>query len=234
MKETIIRNSKEKAAGGNGITELVFILDRSGSMQGLESDSAGGFNSVINEQKKKDGRVWVSTVLFNDHSKVLHDRVDINGIEPMKTEDYIVGGCTALLDALGDAIHHIGNVHKYARKEDVPENTIFVIMTDGMENASRRYSARDIKEKISRQTEKYGWEFLFLGANIDAVGTAASYGIDAYHSVTFECDREGIARNYAGLNEAVGSIRAEKCLSPTWADGIREHRERKSKIRKNK
>ena len=218
----------------NNLTEVVAILDMSGSMSSLKEDTIGSYNTMLKEQQEKDRRMFVTTYVFNNDYRMMHDRVPISEVTMMTDKDYRPSGCTALLDALGDAIHHIGNVHKYARKEDVPENTIFVIMTDGMENASRRYSARDIKEKISRQTEKYGWEFLFLGANIDAVGTAASYGIDAYHSVTFECDREGIARNYAGLNEAVGSIRAEKCLSPTWADGIREHRERKSKIRKNK
>ena len=152
----------------NNITELVFILDRSGSMSGFEADTIGGFNATIQKQRAQEGKVYVSTVLYDKESVVIHDRVDIRDIKSMTARDYEVRGCTALLDAIGGAIHHIGNVHKYARPEDVPAHTIFVITTDGMENASRRYNAREIKEKIKRQTEKYGWEFIFLAANIDA------------------------------------------------------------------
>ena len=161
----------------NNITELVFILDKSGSMCGMESDTVGGFNSTVAKQKKLEGKVYVSTVLFSNESEVLHDRVDIQSIEPMRTEDFTAAGCTALLDAIGGAIHHITNVHKYAREEDVPEHTVFVIITDGMENCSHRYSASRVKEMITRQSEEYGWEFLFLAANIDAVATAEGIGI---------------------------------------------------------
>ena len=155
------------------LTEIVFILDRSGSMSGLEADTIGGFNSMIAKQKKQDGEALVSTVLFDNVSEVIHDRVNIRDIQPMTGRDYTVRGCTALLDAIGGAIHHIGNVHKYARPEDVPEHTLFIITTDGMENASRFYSSDRVKQMIERQKAKYGWEFLFLGANIDAVdGTA--------------------------------------------------------------
>ena len=161
----------------NNITELVFILDRSGSMAGFEADTIGGFNATIEKQKKQDGKVYVSTVLFDSESEVIHDRVDIKEIKPMTENEYQAGGCTALLDAIGDAVHHIGNIHKYARPEDVPEHTIFVFTTDGMENASHRYSSQEIKSKIKRQSEKYGWEFIFLAANIDAVETAESIGI---------------------------------------------------------
>ena len=158
-------------------TELVFILDRSGSMQGLESDTIGGFNAMLEKQKKQPGEAFVSTVLFDDETQVLHDRLRLNKVKPITEKDYYVRGCTALLDAVGGAIHHIGNIHKYARPEDVPAHTLFVITTDGMENASRRYAARQVKEMIRRQKEKYGWEFLFLGANIDAVETAGRLGI---------------------------------------------------------
>ena len=154
------------------LTELVFILDRSGSMQGLEGDTIGGFNAMIEKQKKEPGEAFVSTVLFDDQTEVLHDRVELGNVRPITDKEYYVRGCTALLDAVGGAIHHIGNIHKYARSEDVPEHTLFVITTDGMENASRRYSVQRVKEMIQRQKEKYGWEFLFLGANIDAVETA--------------------------------------------------------------
>ena len=151
-----------------GFTELVFILDRSGSMAGLEDDTMGGFNAMIERQKQLPGKACVSTVLFDHESVVLHDRVDIQKVTPMTGEDYAVRGCTALLDAVGQAIHHIGNVHKYAREEDRPEHTLFVITTDGMENASCRYSAQQVKQMIERQKTRYGWEFIFLGANMDA------------------------------------------------------------------
>ena len=159
------------------LTEIVFILDRSGSMSGLEADTIGGFNSMIEKQKKAEGEALISTVLFDNTSEVIHDRVSVQNIKPMTDEDYTVRGCTALLDAIGGAIHHIGNVHKYARAEDVPEHILFVITTDGMENASRRYDSEKVKKMIERQKEKYGWEFLFLGANIDAVETARHFSV---------------------------------------------------------
>ena len=157
------------------LTEIVFILDRSGSMSGLEADTIGGFNSMIEKQRRADGEALVSTVLFDNMSEVIHDRVDIRDIKPMTDRDYTVRGCTALLDAIGGAIHHIGNVHKYARPEDVPEHTLFIITTDGMENASRFYNSDRVKQMIERQKAKYGWEFLFFGANIDAVETARHF-----------------------------------------------------------
>lgn len=159
------------------LTELVFILDRSGSMSGLESDTIGGFNSMIAKQQKEEGEAIVSTVLFDDVTDVIHDRVPIGDIKKLTEEDYFVRGCTALLDAVGGAIHHIGNVHKYAREEDRPTKTLFVITTDGLENASRNYSFKDVKKMIERQKEKYNWEFLFLGANIDAIEVAGNMGI---------------------------------------------------------
>ena len=192
----------------NNITELVFILDRSGSMAGFEADTIGGFNATIEKQKKQDGKVYVSTVLFDNESKVIHDRVDISEIKPMTCEEYQVGGCTALLDAIGGAIHHIGNVHKYARPEDVPEHTIFIITTDGMENASYRYSSREIKEKIQRQTEKYGWEFIFLAANIDAVETAERIGIHRERAANYRQTKKGVEKSYFAMSEAITAVRA--------------------------
>ena len=192
----------------NNITELVFILDRSGSMAGFEADTIGGFNAIIEKQKKQDGKVYVSTVLFDNESKVIHDRVDISEIKPMTCEEYQVGGCTALLDAIGGAIHHIGNVHKYARAEDVPEHTIFIITTDGMENASYRYSSREIKEKIQRQTEKYGWEFIFLAANIDAVETAERIGIRRERAANYRQTKKGVEKSYFAMSEAITAVRA--------------------------
>ncbi|MBQ3075043.1 MAG: VWA domain-containing protein, partial [Clostridia bacterium] len=161
----------------NNVTELVFILDRSGSMAGLESDTVGGFNAMIEKQKKQAGSCFVSTVLFDDQSQVLHDRIPLEKVPKMTEKEYFVRGCTALIDAIGGAIHHIGIVHKYARDEDIPAKTLFVITTDGMENASRRYNAEDVRKMIQSKQEKYGWEFLFIGANIDAVETASHFGI---------------------------------------------------------
>ena len=191
----------------NNVTELVFIIDRSGSMSGFEADTVGGFNSTIKKQKEKDGKVYVSTVFFDNESEVIHDRVDINSIETMKERDYQVGGCTALLDAIGGAIHHIGNIHKYARPEDVPEHTIFVITTDGMENASHRYSSSDIKAKIKRQTEKYGWEFIFLAANIDAIETAEKIGICRERAANYRQTKDGIEKSYCVMSEAITAVR---------------------------
>ncbi len=192
----------------NNITELVFILDRSGSMSGFEDDTIGGFNSMIEKQKAQDGKVYVSTVLCDNESEVVHDRVDISHIKPMTRDDYSVRGCTALLDAIGGAIHHIGNVHKYARPEDVPEHTVFVITTDGMENASHRYSGAEIKAKIKRQTEKYGWEFLFLAANIDAVETAESIGIRRERAANYRQTKKGVQSSYCAMSEAITAVRA--------------------------
>lgn len=206
----------------NNLTELVFILDRSGSMAGLEADTIGGFNSMINKQKKEPGDALVSTVLFNDQSQVIHDRVDISKIEPMTDREYCVCGCTALVDAVGSAIHHIGNVHKYARAEDVPGRTVFVITTDGMENASRTYTSDRLKKMITRQKEKYGWEFLFLGANIDAVETAKRYGIGRDRAVNYHNDSKGTALNYEVLSSAISSVRCGAPLTANWKDRIDE------------
>lgn len=203
-----------------GWTELVFILDRSGSMQGLERDTIGGFNAMLEKQKKQPGEAFVSTVLFDDETQVLHDRLRLNKVKPITEKDYYVRGCTALLDAVGGAIHHIGNIHKYARPEDVPAHTLFVITTDGMENASRRYAARQVKEMIRRQKEKYGWEFLFLGANIDAVETAGRLGICPDRAVNYHSDSTGTRLNYQVVGQAVAAVRGNVPLNEHWKDAI--------------
>ena len=213
----------------NGITELVFILDRSGSMAGLESDTIGGFNAMIEKQKKQDGKCYVSTVLFDNVSDVLHDRVKLTEIKSLTDRDYAVRGCTALIDAIGGAIHHIGNIHKYARKEDVPEHTIFIITTDGMENASHKYSSDKVKSMIERQKEKYGWEFLFIGANIDAVETAAQYGIDKDRAVNYNADKLGTHILYESVSAVVGNVRANNCINPTWSNNLNEDYKRRSR-----
>ena len=192
------------------LTELVFILDRSGSMGGLESDTIGGFNSMIKKQKKEDGEAFVSTVLFDDVTEVIHDRVPIRDVKKLTDDEYFVRGCTALLDAVGSAIDHIGNVQKYAREEDRPAKTLFVITTDGLENASRRYTFKRVKKMIKRQQEKYNWEFLFLGANIDAIEVAGNMGISRDRAANYHCDEVGTALNYEVLEKAVTRVRACK------------------------
>ena len=214
------------------LTEIVFILDRSGSMSGLEADTIGGFNSMIEKQKKAEGEALISTVLFDNTSEVIHDRVSVQNITPMTDEDYTVRGCTALLDAIGGAIHHIGNVHKYARAEDVPEHTMFVITTDGMENASHHYDSEKVKKMIERQKEKYGWEFLFLGANIDAVETARHFGISEDRAVNYHSDSEGTQLNYEVVSEAICAVRCSAPLSADWKKRIDEDYEKRGKRRK--
>ena len=206
----------------NNLTELVFILDRSGSMQGLEGDTIGGFNAMIEKQKKEPGEAFVSTVLFDDETEVLHDRMKLGEVRPITEKEYYVRGCTALLDAIGGAIHHIGNIHKYARSEDVPEHTLFVITTDGMENASHRYSADRVRHMIRRQQERFGWEFLFLGANIDAVKTASHYGIDASRAVDYRCDSPGTQLNYQVVCSAISQMRGGERLTESWKAPIEE------------
>ena len=206
----------------NNLTELVFIIDRSGSMSGLEADTIGGFNSMIEKQRKEEGECYVSTVLFDHERNVLHDRVKLSEIKPMTDKDYTVRGTTALIDAIGCAIHHIGNVHKYARPEDVPANTMFVIITDGMENASRKYSSDDVKRKIERQKEKYGWEFIFIGANIDAVETAARYGINAERAVNYNADIMGTKMVYEAVDTLVSGFRAGNRSAENWRKEIDE------------
>ena len=210
----------------NNITELVCILDRSGSMSGLESDTIGGFNSLINKQKKEDGACYVSTVLFDTECTVLHDRVPIEKVEPMTADDYVPGGCTALLDAIGGAIRHIGSIHKYARKEDVPEHTIFVITTDGLENASCRYGSDKVKRMIERQKEKYGWEFIFLAANIDAVETAEHIGISRNRAANYRADGAGTDKMFGVMAQAVSAMRCSMALKEDWAAELEEDAKR--------
>lgn len=210
------------------LTEVVFILDRSGSMSGLEADTIGGFNSMMKKQKNETGDALVTTILFNKYSEMIHDRVDIKNIRPLTERDYVVGGCTALLDAVGDAIKHIGDIHKYARDEDRPEHTIFIITTDGMENSSTRYGSEQVKSMIERQKGKYGWEFLFLGANIDAVETATRFGIDRDCAANFHSDSVGTRVNYEAMSDAVSAVRANAPLGVNWKEKIdRDFKSRK-------
>ena len=202
------------------LTELVFILDRSGSMAGLEGDTIGGFNGMIEKQKRQPGEALVSTVLFDNETEVIHDRVDLKKIKRLTDREYYVRGCTALLDAVGKAIHHIGNVHKYAREEDRPEKTLFVITTDGMENASREYTYERVRKMIEHEKEKYGWEFIFLGANIDAAKEAARFGINADRAADYHADSTGTAVIYEAVGEAVCSVRACRPMNANWKKNI--------------
>ena len=213
-----------------GLTEIVFILDRSGSMSGLEADTIGGFNSLIKKQKKEPGEAIVSTVLFDDTCEVIHDRVPMDKVKKMTEDTYFVRGCTALLDAVGGAIHHIGNIHKYACDEDRPEKTLFIITTDGMENSSRRYTYKKVKQMVERQKGRYGWEFLFLGANMDAIEAAGQIGIHADRAVKYQCDKVGTALNFEVLAAAIHHVRSsDKLLAPSWKQKIDEDVKRRSR-----
>lgn len=205
------------------MTELVFILDRSGSMAGLEKDTIGGFNAMLARQRKEQGEAVVSTVLFDNETKVIHDRVPVTDVPDLTDKEYYVCGCTALLDAVGGAIHHIGNVHKYARKEDVPEKTLFIITTDGLENASHRYTYDRVRHMIEHQKKRYGWEFIFLGANIDAAAEARRFGIDASMAANYHCDEDGTALNYEVISEAITCVRTSAApLSADWKKRVDE------------
>ena len=213
----------------NNITELVFILDRSGSMAGLESDTIGGFNAMIEKQKKLDGECFVTTILFDNESEFLHDRANLQDITKITDNDYTVRGCTALIDALGSAIEHIEKIHKYSREEDIPSQTMFVITTDGQENASHKYTSKKVKKMIEKQKEKNGWEFLFIGANIDAVETAANYGISRDRAVNYHADSHGTRVVYNAVASAVTQARCRRSINAEWSVEIDKDYKKRNK-----
>lgn len=209
------------------LTELVFILDRSGSMSGLEADTIGGFNSMINKQKNEEGDALVTTVLFNQNDEIIHDRESLTKISPMTERDYFASGCTALIDAIGNTVEHISKIHKYSREEDVPVHTIFIITTDGCENASKRFTSAEVKKMIEKAKEEHGWEFIFLGANIDSVETAKTFGISEDRTANFVCDAEGISTNFEALNDAVVCARACGSVQRDWKEKINKNFKKK-------
>ena len=214
----------------NNMTELVFILDRSGSMSGLESDTVGGFNSMLRRQKAEPGEAWVTTVLFDTRFERLHNRLRLQDVAELTEQDYVPGGCTALLDAVGDTIRHIANIHRCAGSEDVPEKTLVVIMTDGMENASRRFSLKEIRRMVEHEQEKYGWEFLFLGANIDAFASAGRLGIRADHATNFHADDMGMEKSFRAVSQAVQVMYSRAPLDASWKDEVeQDHKSRRSR-----
>ena len=206
-----------------GKTELVFILDRSGSMSGLESDTIGGFNGMLRRQQEESADILVSTVLFDDVVEVIHDRVPIGDVPPLTEREYFTRGCTALLDAIGDSIHHIRNIHKYAREEDRPVRTMFVITTDGLENASVRHTPEKVKKLIEHQEKKHGWEFVFLGANMDAVAVAGDLGIRRENSVEFACDVGGVRENFASLGAMTANFIQTGVVGAGWSMAIADY-----------
>lgn len=209
-----------------GITELVFILDKSGSMAGLEADTIGGFNAMLKKQQDEEGEAVVTTVLFDDNYELLHERINIKGIKPITSKEYSVGGSTALLDAIGKTIHKIGNVQKNTSEELRADKVMFVITTDGMENASREYSSEKVKQMVEHQKEKYGWEFIFLGANIDAIETAERFGIQRDRAVTYNADEAGTKLNFSVISDTVSEFRVG-CIKEDWKASIEEdHRKR--------
>ncbi|MFK9095069.1 vWA domain-containing protein [Bacillus salipaludis] len=211
------------------VTELVFILDKSGSMAGLEADTIGGYNAMLMKQQKAEGEAIVTTVLFNQDYELLHDRINVKGISPITEEDYEVAGTTALLDAIGFTIQKMVNVQKRTSEDERAEKVLFVITTDGMENASREFTTAKIKKMIQHQKEKYGWEFLFLGANIDAITTAARFGIEEDFAVDYHADHVGTQLNYEAVNEAMNNLRSGKKIERSWKEGIERDFNRRSK-----
>lgn len=220
-----------------GLTEIVFILDRSGSMSGLEADTIGGYNSMLDKQKKEEGDAIISTVLFDDQAEILHDRKNLEKVERITDKEYYVRGCTALLDAVGGAIHHISHIQKEMPEEEKPEKTLFIITTDGMENASKKYSYDKVKKMVEKKKKKNHWEFVFLGANIDAVEVAGRFGVAANRAVRYECDSAGTALNFNVMSKMVSCARAcssaedmeeafdsDEMLAPIQADYKKRHK----------
>ncbi|NLC43935.1 MAG: VWA domain-containing protein [Clostridiales bacterium] len=203
-----------------GLTELVFILDRSGSMSGLESDTIGGYNALLEKQKKEAGEAIITTVLFDDKYELLHDRISLKGVKAITDKDYFVRGTTALLDAIGKTINKIGNAQKHTAENEQAEHVLFVITTDGLENSSREFNLKTVRQLVERQKEKYGWEFLFLGANIDAIDTAGQFGIAKERAVNYHADSEGTELNYEILSKAVSRFRTSHSVSEDWKDEI--------------
>lgn len=201
-------------------TEIVFILDRSGSMSGLEKDTIGGYNSMLKKQQKEEGEAIVTTVLFDHDYEIIHDRINIREIESITEREYFVRGCTALLDAMGITINKIINATKNTKKEHQADKVVFIIITDGMENSSREYSYEKIKAMIEKQKEKYKWEFIFLGANIDAVSTAARFGIGEDRAADYNADCKGVQLNYDVVNDLMRQVRASKEICRNWKERI--------------
>lgn len=211
------------------ITELVFILDKSGSMSGLESDTIGGYNALLKKQKEEAGEATITTVLFNDKVELLHDRINVKGICPITEKEYFVSGCTALLDAIGKTIHKIGNVQRNTNEEHRADKVMFVITTDGMENASTEYNYEKIKKMVERQKQKYGWEFIFIGANIDAISTAAKFGISSDRAANYNADGQGTRLNYEAVSHVVSELRASRPITDSWKAEIEEDFTHRSK-----
>lgn len=204
------------------LTELVFILDRSGSMSGLEDDTIGGYNALLEKQKKEAGEAIITTVLFDDKYELLHDRINLRGVEAITDKEYYVRGTTALLDAVGKTINKVRNVQKHTNQDEQAEHVMFVITTDGMENASREYSYEKVNKLINHQKENYGWEFIFLGANIDAIVTAERFGIDKDRAANYHADSEGTRLNYKVLSQAISNMRSNHVVSEDWKERIEE------------
>ena len=211
------------------LTELVFILDKSGSMSGLESDTIGGYNALLKKQKEEPGEAIVTTVLFDDNVELLHDRINVKGIRPITEKEYFVGGCTALLDAIGKTINKIGNVQRNTNEQQRADKVMFVITTDGMENASNEYNYEKIKKMVGWQKEEYGWEFIFVGANIDAIATAAKFGISSDRAANYNADGEGTRLNYEAVSRVVSELRASRQITKSWKSEIDDDFTRRSK-----
>lgn len=203
-----------------GLTELVFILDKSGSMGGLEADTIGGYNAMLEKQKALEDECCITTVLFDNNYNLLHDRIDIKAVSPITEKEYSVGGSTALIDAIGITINKIGNAQKHTAEDFRAEKVMFVIITDGEENSSREFSSGKVKKMVEKQKVKYKWEFIFLGANIDAVKTAGRYGITPDRAQNYHADSQGIELNFAVMSDAVSEYRLKDSMPANWSEEI--------------